>query len=83
MTFAEIKAKQEALWSRSRSKLAFEIYNLVWDAEDNANDTIYAEKAAPESDFEALAFGTLIDLIGSRDCSKNARAWFKRIGLKF
>ena len=57
-------------------------YQLMMGAEDNANETIHVEKAAPAEEFADLCFGSLEGLLA--DCNDAAaHAFFKAQGVRF
>ena len=80
-TWKEAKAKADALWERSRSPLAWEIFDLFGAADENARCTV--PSTSPDAEYEAMALGSLECLLASRDFSDKARAWAKRIGVRF
>lgn len=57
-------------------------YQLTMSAEDNAQYTVYVEKAAPESEFAAQCLGSLEGLLC--DCEDEAAlAFFKSHGVRW
>jgi hypothetical protein len=76
-----VKSKADALWNKSRSPLAWEIFDLVGGAHDNACASV-AEGVA-EDRWHEMAVGSLAQAAGSRECSAAAAAWLRRVGFKF
>lgn len=80
-TWDRVKAKSDALWEKSRSPLAYEVFHLIGGAHDNACDSL--SEGVPEDRWHEMAVGSLTDLVSSRECSPRAAAWFRRVGFKF
>jgi len=58
-TFAQIAELARALpWGRPED-LADRVKMMIDNAELNANDTIHVDKAAPETEFDAIALASL------------------------
>lgn len=76
-----VKGKADALWEKSRSPLAYEIFHLVGGAHDNACSSV-AEGVA-EDRWHEMAVESLVVSAGSNECSDRARAWLRRVGFKF
>lgn len=76
-----VKSKADALWNKSRSPLAWEVFNLVGGAHDNACSCM-AEGIA-EDRWHEMAVGSLAQAAGSNECSDSARAWLRRVGFRF
>lgn len=58
-----------------------EVDNLIDSGRINADDTVYAEKAAPESDWECVFVGTIASLLSSGEYSKACLRWFAKRGV--
>jgi hypothetical protein len=58
-TFAQIAEIARALPLGSPDDLADRVKLMIDNAELNANDTIYVDKAAPEQQFDTIALATL------------------------
>lgn len=80
-TLASLRAAAEALPGDYYSEPKYEIINLVGSAEDNANDTIYAE--GRDEDWEDVAIRTLASLLSERSTSTAARDFFDAFGVAF
>jgi hypothetical protein len=66
----------------SRGSLGDRIDEMVDSARVNADDTVYLEKAAAESDYDMVAISTL-ELILSDSNDEEAKTWFKSIGFNW
>lgn len=58
-TFAQIAEMARALPLGRPEDLADRVKLMIDNAELNAHDTIYVDKAAPEQEFDAIALATL------------------------
>jgi hypothetical protein len=62
-------------------------FHAVMSAEENASDTIYAEKAAREDEFDALCFCTLAGRLsygtGEPEQDEAERVFFTAHGVRF
>lgn len=65
---------------RSRN-LRVDVQGLVDSGRVNADDTVYAEKAAPEAEWQALFIGSIRGLLSDGTHSRHCVAWFARHGI--
>jgi hypothetical protein len=71
-----------AWYELDRAAQAEGFYQFTMAAEENANETIYVEKAATEDQLAELCFGSLECLLcDSADAA--AHAWFKARGVRW
>ncbi len=57
------------------------VHDLLDRARGNADDTVYAEKNAPEKDWDKIALGSVLDLLSSGREPKTVVAWFAKRGV--
>ncbi len=55
---------------------------FMMQAEENAQDTVYAERARPESEYHEVCIDTLGSILASSD-DKAAQDFFWALGVKF
>ena len=65
-----------------RAAQAEGFYQFTMAAEENANETIFVEKAAKEDQLAELCFSSLESLLCDSD-DKAAHAWFKARGMRW
>lgn len=67
--------------------LAAGFFDAVMAAEENANDTIHAERAAAAEEFDALCLASLADRLaygtGNRERDEAERGFFAAHGVRF
>jgi hypothetical protein len=71
-----------AWYELDRAAQAEGFYQFTMAAEENANETIYVEKAATEDQLAELCFGSLEYLLCYSDDAV-AHAWFKARGVRW
>jgi hypothetical protein len=81
ITIQQARAAYEAL--KTSYDLKLEIMNLICDAEENADETVYGEKAAPESERDDVAVRTLASHLCESYISPAARKFFDDLGLVY
>lgn len=54
---------------------------LIGSGEGNANSTVFDEKAAPKSDWERIAIGTIGSLLSEGGYNRHVVGWFARRGV--
>lgn len=58
------------------------IMQIVWEAADNASDTVNIEKAAPAEDWDRLFVGTIGVLLASGEYNKQVIQFFAKRGVE-
>ena len=81
-TFAQIEKIAAALPYGKHEDIAYRVREMIASAVDNANETIFVEKAAPEADFDAVAIASLESNLCFCDDEKVAE-WFIKNGVCF
>lgn len=56
---------------------------LINVGESNANSTVFDEKAAPESDWERIAIGSIGSLLSEGGYNRHVVAWFANRGVTY
>jgi hypothetical protein len=76
--YAKLNAQADA------EGLAFDsdILYTIDAARVNADDTVYLEKAAPESDWDGIFEGSLMGLLSDRDVNPDTLRWFAAQGIR-
>lgn len=67
----------------TRFDIADQIDEVLDSARINANDTIYIEKAAPESEWNLIFKGTIESILAFGDYSAEVKAWFAAQGIRY
>jgi hypothetical protein len=60
-----------------------EINEIAGNAEVNANDTVYTEKAVPVEQWDAVAMSTVAEQLACGSYSPATVLWFTRRGVRF
>lgn len=79
MTFADLKAAAAKLGTQYNT-LGYRVDALLDSARVNADDTVYLEKAAPESDYDRIALDTVMMEL-SYCTDKAVIRWFAKRGI--
>lgn len=78
-----VRACDSELGVPSHRALHTEVSDALDSARVNANDTIYIEKAQPETEWESLFTGSLVSSLSFSTPSPAAVEWFAKHGVTF
>lgn len=77
------KAKWDEIYTATAAQPAsLGLYHFTMGAEENAQETIHVERAAPESDYYGICLRTLADSLCYTD-NKAAQDFFYGLGVRF
>jgi hypothetical protein len=77
------KAKWEAIRTATEAQpSSLGLYHFTMGAEENAEETIHVERAAPSADYYGICLRTLADALCYTD-NKAAQDFFVSLGVRF
>jgi hypothetical protein len=84
--YQELRARADKLFRAADSiksnTLRIEVRNLLCGGAENADDTIFVEKAAPLEDWDWIFAGSIASTLCCNQVSKQAAQWLARRGIK-
>lgn len=80
MTFQELRTAADKM--DCLHGIGSRVDNILDQARINADDTVYAEKARPSSEYDRIAADTVAELL-SYSSDAEAQAWFRGVGFSW